>query len=170
MVWSNSFLFLTLRKALPLNGKKKRPDLDAFLFGMQHCFARCSGCFLIYFHLSSRTKRSEVKDLDIIYVDCINECLRDFLDRVFNNSSSLNSEWHLVATKSLFPVYITLNISQKKQNLKSTHLKQRSAFESFGGGPAFSGGAWRKSGEFPWRTKSCLSEASSFCLGNSPDF
>ena len=27
---SNSFLFLTLQKALPLNGKKKRPDLYPF--------------------------------------------------------------------------------------------------------------------------------------------
>ena len=29
-VWSNSFFFLTLQKAPPLHGKKKRPDLDAF--------------------------------------------------------------------------------------------------------------------------------------------
>ena len=30
-VWSNSFFFLTLQKAPPLHGKKKRPDLDAFV-------------------------------------------------------------------------------------------------------------------------------------------
>ena len=28
---SNSFFFLTLQKAPPLHGKKKRPDLDAFV-------------------------------------------------------------------------------------------------------------------------------------------
>ena len=105
MVWSNSFLFLTLRKALPLNGKKKRPDLDAFLFGMQHCFARCSGCFLFetiynltrFCHSDDRRE----KNLDNIYVDCINECLQDFWDRVFNSSSSLNSEWHLVEIQKI---------------------------------------------------------------------
>ena len=31
---SNSFLFLTLQKALPLNGKKKRPDLYPFQYGI----------------------------------------------------------------------------------------------------------------------------------------
>ena len=30
-VWSNSFFFLTLQKAPPLHGKKKRPDLDTFV-------------------------------------------------------------------------------------------------------------------------------------------
>ena len=30
-VWSNSFFFLTLQKAPPLHGKKKRPDLNAFV-------------------------------------------------------------------------------------------------------------------------------------------
>ena len=40
---SNSFLFLTLQKELPLNGKKMRTDLDVLWGGgMKHRFARWS--------------------------------------------------------------------------------------------------------------------------------
>ena len=54
--------------------------------------------------------------------------------------------------------------------LRNNHLKQRSAFEFSFGVPAFSGEAWRKMEVFPWRTKSCLSEASSFRLGKTSIF
>ena len=53
---SNSFLFLTLQKALPLYGKKMRPDLYPFLGRGKLCFARFRVICLMYLRRNSREK------------------------------------------------------------------------------------------------------------------
>ena len=70
---SNSFLFLTLRKAPPLHGKKVRPDLCAF---SQHRFACWSVMFSFFaslVFLSSRVEQSGVKDL--VYIHTTSEAM-----------------------------------------------------------------------------------------------
>ena len=60
---SNSFLFLTLPKALPLNGKKMRTDLDVLWGGgMKHRFARWSN--LSSYNIEVFTSASEAKELE----------------------------------------------------------------------------------------------------------
>ena len=60
---SNSFLFLTLQKALPLNGKKMRTDLDVLWGGgMKYRFARWSN--LSSYNIEVFTSASEAKELE----------------------------------------------------------------------------------------------------------
>ena len=125
---SNSFSFLTLHTSPFISRSKSEAGHST-----QHCFARWSGCFYVFYYYRSFWAKGRI--------------------RTKSSHQHISSKSHK---------------KTKTNNERSDVYPPSSPPTSQG--PAFSGGAWRKMEIFPWRTKSCLSEASSFRLGNGGNF
>ena len=80
-------------------------------------------------------------------------------------NKKVNTQRNIIsgARRSVYCVTPTSTASARTSTLYVTYtFKQRSEFESFSEGPAFSGEAWRNFCSFPWRRKSCLSDSEFF--------
>ena len=148
---SNSFLFLTLRKTPPLHGKKVRPDLYDLA---QHCFARCLWVF------------ASVSFVAVFFLCSFSPCYPERVKR--SKGSRVHSVVYFECTRdTLMVVRITKGIKARIPTYHEyIHSNERSdVLASKEASSGLRGEAWRKIEYFPWRTKSCLSVASSFRLG-----